>query len=320
MRILIAGGAGFLGSHLCARCLAAGHEVACLDNLSTGRRENIAPLLDRPEFTFHEQDITSEPPLPDWRPALVYNLASPASPVDYLRLPLETLRVGSRGCENLLETARHAGAVFVQASTSEVYGDPLVHPQVETYWGNANPVGPRSVYDESKRFAEALVCAWRRHYRLETGIARIFNTYGPGLRPADGRVVSNFIRQALAGEPLTVYGDGRQTRSLCFVSDLVAGLEALAAWTARAPGAAALLPVNLGNPEETTILELAHRIISLCGSESRVIHRPLPVDDPVRRCPDITRAGTLLGWRPRIDAATGLARTIAWFRQEAEKR
>lgn len=315
MKTLIAGGAGFLGSHLCEQCLERGDAVVCLDNLSTGRRDNIRPLQGRARFTFLEADVTGRLPAAAGGCGAIFNLASPASPVDYLGLPLETLRAGARGCENLLGLARRDGAVFVQASTSEVYGDPLVHPQQETYWGNVNPVGPRSVYDESKRYAEALVCAFRRTFGLRTGIARIFNTYGPRLRPSDGRVVSNFIRQALAGEPLTVYGDGTQTRSLCYVSDLVGGLLKLASAAGSGAGEEAHLPVNLGNPEETTVIALARKIIALCGSKSVITHHPLPADDPVRRCPDISRAGRLLDWRPLVPAGEGLARTIAWFRE-----
>jgi dTDP-glucose 4,6-dehydratase len=246
---------------------------------------------------------------------LVFNLASPASPADYLKMPLETLRVGAAGCENLLDLARRHGAAFVTASTSEVYGDPLVHPQVESYWGNVNPIGPRSVYDESKRYAEALTAACSRVFGQRTGIARIFNTYGPRLRPSDGRVVSNFICQALRGRPVTVYGAGGQTRSLCYVSDLVTGLARLAEKTRRLEPGGEPRPVNLGNPEEITILDLARKIIALCRSASPIVHRPLPADDPVRRCPDIGRARRELGWQPEVSTAEGLEKTVAWFRE-----
>ncbi|MCX5642205.1 MAG: SDR family oxidoreductase [Candidatus Omnitrophica bacterium] len=309
MKILVAGGAGFIGSYLCEHYCGAGAEVICLDNLITGSRENIAILLEQKNFLFREADVSQ--PLPKLPSGinLIFNLASPASPVDYYRYPLETLRVGSSGTENLLELAREEGAAFVMASTSEVYGDPKVHPQKEDYWGNVNPNGPRSVYDESKRYAEAITAAYRRKYGLKTAISRIFNTYGPRLRPADGRVVSNFISQARAGAPVTVYGDGSQTRSLCYVSDLVAGLAQLAGKA----NAVDNLVVNLGNPREITILELAGMVISLCSSRSEIIFQPLPEDDPTRRCPDISQAKNVLGWEPLVSLEKGLKKTIEWF-------
>lgn len=306
MRILIAGGAGFLGSHLCDYFLAQRHQVVCMDNLATGDVSNIAHLSGRSDFTFVRHDLTEriEAPGPlDW----VLHFASPASPVDYLRLPIQTLEVGAIGTRNALEMARARGARFLLASTSEVYGDPRVNPQSEDYWGNVNPIGDRSVYDESKRFAEALTMAHHRTYGVDTRIARIFNTYGPRMRPNDGRAIPTFIRQALAGESLTVFGEGSQTRSFCYVSDLVEGI-------ARLMGAATHQPVNLGNPNEMTMLELAKRVLALTGSRSPIAHRPLPQDDPQLRCPDITRARQLLGWEPRVSLDDGLRTTIEWFR------
>ncbi|MFH2068992.1 MAG: UDP-glucuronic acid decarboxylase family protein [Candidatus Omnitrophota bacterium] len=309
MKVLIAGGAGFIGSYLCEHYYEQDVEVICLDNLITGSRENIASLLNRTNFTFLEADISrSLPELPKGID-LIFNLASPASPVDYYRYPLETLRVGSIGTENLLELARKEDASFFLASTSEVYGDPKVHPQKEDYWGNVNPNGPRSVYDESKRYAEAITAAYRRKYGLKTATSRIFNTYGPRLRPADGRVVSNFISQALAGMPVTVYGDGGQTRSLCYVSDLVSGLVRLAGKA----NAVDNIVLNLGNAREITILELAKTVISLCRSRSEIVFQPLPDDDPARRCPDISRAKAVLGWEPLVSLEEGLKKTIGWF-------
>ena len=322
MKVLIAGGAGFIGSYLCEHYCGQDAEVICLDNLITGSRENVASLLNRKNFKFLETDVSQSLPKLPAGIDLVFNLASPASPVDYYRYPLETLRVGSAGTENLLELARKEDAFFVLASTSEVYGDPKVHPQKEDYWGNVNPNGPRSVYDESKRYAEAVTAAYRRKYGLKTAISRIFNTYGPRLRPADGRVVSNFISQALAGIPVTVYGDGGQTRSLCFVSDLVAGLARLAGKilpphpTSPAVGGGEGIVVNLGNAREITILELAKTVISLCRSRSKIVFQPLPDDDPARRCPDISRAKTVLGWEPMVSLEEGLKKTIDWFRKK----
>ena len=312
MKVLIAGGAGFIGSYLCEHYCGKGAEVICLDNLITGSKENIVSLSGRKNFTFLKTDISRT--IPDLPKGinLIFNLASPASPVDYYRYPLETLRVGSVGTENLLELARKESASFVLASTSEVYGDPAVHPQKEDYWGNVNPNGPRSVYDESKRYAEAITAAYRRKYGIKTATSRIFNTYGPRLRPADGRVVSNFISQALAGTPVTVYGNGSQTRSLCYVFDLVAGLVRLSEKASTADN----VVVNLGNSHEITILELSKMIISLCRSQSEIIFQPLPDDDPARRCPDISRAKAVLDWEPAVPLEEGLKKTIDWFQRK----
>lgn len=308
MKVLVTGGAGFIGSHLCARLLAEGHEVVCVDNLLTGRRENIAALLAAPRFTFLEHDVTS--PLAVEAEA-IFHLASPASPPGYLAHPIETALVNSLGTYQLLELARQQGARFLLASTSEVYGDPLVHPQPETYWGNVNPIGPRACYDESKRFAEMLTMVYVRRFDLDARIVRIFNCYGPHSDPNDGRLVPNFITQALRGEPITVYGTGQQTRSLCYVSDLVEGLVR-ALFTPGTKGRV----YNLGNPDEHTVLEYAQLIKRLCQSNSPIVFRPLPTeDDPRRRCPDITRARTELGWEPRVGLVEGLTLTIAWFRQ-----
>ncbi|MCD2196197.1 GDP-mannose 4,6-dehydratase [Actinomycetospora endophytica] len=304
-RVVVTGGAGFLGSHLCEALLRRGDEVVCVDDLSTGRRENLDGFFGDPAFAFVQVDV-SEPFVVDGEVDAVAHLASPASPPDYHRLPLETLAVGSRGTENALKLAVAHGARFVLASTSEVYGDPLVHPQTEDYWGNVNSVGPRSVYDEAKRFAEALAAAYARTEAADVGIVRIFNTYGPRMRPEDGRVVSSFVVQALNGDPLTIYGDGSQTRSFCYVDDLVRGLVAMLA--SAEPG-----PVNLGNPTERTVRELAELVLTITGSDSSVDHQPLPVDDPTRRRPDIGRADTALGWAPTVDAEEGLRRTVAWF-------
>jgi len=308
MRVLITGGAGFIGSHLCDLLLDHGLQVVCVDNLITGRRRNIAHLLKAKGFRFVRADVTS-PLSVAGRVDVVYNLASPASPRDYLALPLETLRVGALGTQNLLDLARSKHAVFVQASTSEVYGDPQVHPQRETYWGNVNPVGVRSVYDEAKRYGEAMVMAYHRRFGVPTRIARIFNTYGPRMKLDDGRVVPNLIDQALRGEPLTIYGTGRQTRSFCYVSDMVAGLFKLAA-------CAEPLPVNLGNPGEFSMLEFARLVTKLTGSRQRLEFLPLPEDDPKRRKPDISHAKKLLGWQPRVRLAQGLRKTIDWFRRQ----
>jgi len=305
MRILIAGAAGFIGSHLSERLLREGHEVIGVDNFITGRRQNLADLLGSPGFAFMEHDVTqpfsAEAPLD-----LIYALASPASPSDYLKYPIETLRVGSEGTRNLLELALAHGARFLLASTSECYGDPLEHPQRETYWGNVNPVGPRSCYDEAKRFAEALTMAYFRQHGLRTNIARIFNTYGPRMKLDDGRVVPQFIDLALRSLPLTVYGDGSQTRSFCYISDLVEGLARLASSHER-------YPVNLGNPVEVTILDFANRILELTGRRSVIEYRPLPEDDPRRRKPDIDKARRLLGWHPVVSLDDGLRRTIRFF-------
>ncbi|MFE4637739.1 UDP-glucuronic acid decarboxylase family protein [Streptomyces sp. NPDC056773] len=306
---MVTGGAGFVGSHLCERLLADGHRVVCVDDFSTGRAENIAHLLDHPRFRFSRQDVTEGLNVPG-RVDAVYHLASPASPADYLRLPVETLLVGSYGTRNALELARRDGARFLLSSTSEVYGSPQVHPQPESYWGNVNPVGPRSVYDEAKRFGEAITMAYRRTYGVQTTIVRIFNTYGPRMRADDGRAVPAFVTQALAGEPLTVTGDGSQTRSMCYVDDLVAGLR-------RALDSGHSGPVNLGNPVEVTMRELALTVRDLCGSQSGITLIDRPQDDPQQRRPDITAAREELGWAPRTSLEDGLARTVAWFREEA---
>ncbi|MCY0942950.1 UDP-glucuronic acid decarboxylase family protein [Streptomyces antarcticus] len=306
---MVTGGAGFVGSHLCERLLAEGHRVVCVDNFSTGRAENIAHLLDHPGFRFSLQDVTEGLNVPG-RVDAVYHLASPASPADYLRLPVETLLVGSYGTRNALELARRDGARFLLTSTSEVYGSPQVHPQPESYWGNVNPVGPRSVYDEAKRFGEAITMAYHRTHGVRTTIVRIFNTYGPRMRADDGRAVPAFVTQALAGEPLTVTGDGGQTRSMCYVDDLVDGLR-------RALDSGHAGPVNLGNPVEVTMRELALTVSDLCGSASELTLVPRPQDDPQQRRPDITAAREELGWVPRTSLEDGLRRTVAWFRDSA---
>ncbi len=313
MRVVVTGGAGFVGSHLCERLLAAGHQVHCLDNLLSGRAENVSALSRQSGFAFEQVDVSERCDVIGPVDAVLH-FASPASPVDYLRHPLATLRVGSRGTENALELARQKQARFLLASTSEVYGDPEVSPQPESYWGQVNPIGPRSVYDEAKRFAEAITFAYRRSQAVDTRVVRIFNTYGPRMRPNDGRVVSNFIVQALSGEDLTVYGDGSQTRSLCYVSDLVAGIIAVLEQAPEAPGASG--PINLGNPVEMTVEAIARLVLELAGGRSRIVRRPLPEDDPKRRCPDIRRAQRLLGWTPQVAARDGLERTIAFFRAE----
>ncbi len=304
-RYVVMGGSGFLGSHLCDRLLGRGDQVVCVDDFSTGRPENVAHLSEHPGFTLVEADVSESLPV-DGPVSGVLHLASPASPPDYLARPLATLAVGSEGTRRGLELAEDHGARFLLASTSEVYGDPEVHPQTEAYWGNVNPVGPRSVYDEAKRFAEALTMAHHRERGTNIGIARIFNTYGPRLRPDDGRVVSNFLVQAHRGEPLTVYGDGSQTRSLCYVADEVAGLVALL--DAEITG-----PVNIGNPDEYTVLDLARVVIDLTGSDSTIVHLPLPLDDPTRRRPDISLARSALGWEPTTGLKEGLAQTAAYF-------
>jgi dTDP-glucose 4,6-dehydratase len=302
---VITGGAGFLGTHLCRRLLAAGTHVVCVDNFLTSSPANLGTLRAEPGFVLHEADVAEGLDI-DGDVDLIVHLASPASPVDYQRYPLATLDAGSRGTRNALQLAARTRARFVLASTSEVYGDPAVSPQAEGYWGNVNPVGPRSVYDESKRFAEAFTAAYRRAGRADTGIARIFNTYGPGMRPGDGRVVPTFTCQALLGLPLTVAGDGSQTRSLCHVNDTVRGILAVAASGLGGP-------VNIGNPEEATVLRIAERIIGLSGSPSRIEHIPLPEDDPLVRCPDITLAANALGWQPEISWREGLSETLDWF-------
>jgi UDP-glucuronate decarboxylase len=309
MKIIVTGGAGFLGSHLCERLLADGHDIVCVDNLHTGRRENIAHLADEGRFAFVRHDVSE--PL-DIAADLIYNLACPASPAHYQADPVRTIRTSVLGALNLLELARRTRARLVQASTSEVYGSPHVHPQSEIYWGHVNPVGVRACYDEGKRCAETLCSDYRRQYGVATKLARIFNTYGPRMQPDDGRVVSNFIVQALDGRPLTVYGEGAQTRSFCYVTDLVDGLARLA----EAPDSFAG-PVNLGNPNECTVRELALLVLQMTGSKSRIVYERLPQDDPVRRCPDITTAKRVLHWAPRVPLRQGLQRTIAYFKARA---
>jgi dTDP-glucose 4,6-dehydratase len=305
-RYLITGGAGFIGSHLCESFLNQGHDVICMDNYSTGAQQNIASFAANRRFTFMDHNVSRyievQQPLD-----FVLHFASPASPVDYLELPIPTLKVGSLGTHNALGLAKAKSAVFLLASTSEVYGDPLVRPQHEEYWGNVNPVGPRGVYDEAKRFAEAMTMAYHRYHGLDTRIVRIFNTYGPRMRMQDGRVVPNFILQALKGEPLTVYGQGEQTRSFQYVDDLVAGIG-------RLLESAEHYPVNIGNPHEMTVLQFAKKILELTGSKSEIAYRPLPQDDPQVRQPDITRARTLLNWEPKVELDEGLTKTIDYFR------
>jgi len=310
MRVVVTGAAGFLGSHLVDRLLAEGHEVVALDNLITGSRENIAHLEPARRFRFVLHDVTRYIDVPGPVDAVLH-FASPASPIDYLKLPIQTLKVGSLGTHNALGLAKAKGARFLLASTSEVYGDPQVHPQTEDYWGHVNPIGPRGVYDEAKRFAEAITMAYHRVHGLETRIARIFNTYGERMRLADGRALPAFFGQALRGEPVTVFGEGAQTRSFCYVSDLVEGLLRLL--QCDAPGAAE--PVNIGNTDEVSILEVAREVVALTGSASEVVFRPLPADDPHVRRPDIARARALLGWEPRVPRAEGLARTLDYFRK-----
>ena len=306
MRILVTGGAGFLGSHLCERLLGDGHTVVALDNLLTGARRNIEPRLANANFSFVEADLCASVPC-EGRFDQIFHLASPASPIDYVELPFETLYVGSDGTRNALERAEQDGARIMIASTSEVYGDPAVHPQVEDYWGNVNPIGPRSVYDEAKRYAEALAMAFARYRGVEVRIARIFNTYGPRMRSQDGRVIPAFATQALAGKPLTVFGDGLQTRSFCYVSDLIEGFV-------RLINSDLGLPCNLGNPVERTILDLAEQVQRLAGLDGQIVHKPLPEDDPTRRRPDIGRAQEHLGWAPKVTFEDGLSRTMEWFR------
>lgn len=306
--VFVLGGAGFIGSHVCEQLLDDGHRVTCVDSLLTGSVDNVATLSRHPDFRFVEHDVTR--PLSQWpdlpAPDSVLHLASPASPPDYLRLPLETLRVGAVGTANALELATRHGARFLLASTSEVYGDPLEHPQRESYWGNVNPIGPRSVYDEAKRYAEALTLAYHREHGTDVAVARIFNTYGPRMRVDDGRMIPNFITQALTNAPLTVAGTGTQTRSVCYVDDTVSGLLAL--WRSGLTG-----PVNIGNPHELTVRHLAEEVRAVTGSDSTVTFVPGAVDDPRRRCPDITLARTALGWEPETGLHEGLRRTIAWF-------
>jgi len=307
MRILVTGAAGFLGSHLSDRLLAEGHSVLGVDNLSTGSLENIAHLRNEPRFSFEELDICQ--PFDPGKVDSVFNMASPASPPEYLKLAIETLRVGSIGTENTLEIAQKYGADYLHTSTSECYGDPLEHPQTESYWGNVNPVGPRSVYDEAKRYAEALTMAYHRHRGVNTHLVRIFNTYGPRLHPSDGRVISNFLMQALRGEPLTVYGDGQQTRSFCYVDDLIEGILRLSRSDEH-------LPVNIGNPDEFTILECAQAILEVTGSKSELRFEPLPQDDPTRRKPDISKARRVLDWEPKISLREGLKLSLEFFQSK----
>jgi dTDP-glucose 4,6-dehydratase len=304
---IVTGGAGFLGSHLCERLLDEGHRVVCVDNLITGTKANIAHILDHDDFEFLEHDVT--------RPFEVLgtidnvlHFASPASPIDYLELPIQTLKVGSLGTHNTLGLAKAKQARYLLASTSEVYGDPLIHPQPESYWGNVNPVGPRGVYDEAKRFAEAMVMAYHRYHGLDTRIVRIFNTFGPRMRPKDGRVVPAFIQQSLLGEPLSVFGDGKQTRSFCYVDDLIEGI-----W--RLLNSDFTDPVNIGNPHEMTILEFADIIVKLTDGKSEIAFEPLPVDDPKTRQPDISLAKKILGWEPGVPLEEGLLKTVAYFQE-----
>ena len=309
MRVLVTGGAGFLGSHLCDRLLAEGHDVIAMDNLLTGNPRNVAHLDADRRFRFVRHDVTRyvcvDGPLD-----AVLHFASPASPIDYLELPIQTLKVGALGTHNALGLAKEKKARFLLASTSEVYGDPLVHPQLETYWGNVNPIGPRGVYDEAKRFGEAITMAYRRTHGLDTRIVRIFNTYGERMRPHDGRVVPALIGQALAGEPMTVFGDGSQTRSFCYVSDLIDGIYRLLLSDVGEP-------VNIGNPAELSVLDFARTIRALTETKSEIVFKPLPVDDPKVRQPDITKAKTKLGWEPRVKLEDGLRRTIEYFRTAA---
>ncbi len=307
-RALVTGAAGFLGSHLCDRLLGEGYTVLGVDNLSTGYAENLAHLAGVSHFQFEERDICScfDPGPVEY----VFNLASPASPPEYLRLGIETLRVGSIGVENTLRIAAKYNAGYLHASTSECYGDPLQHPQSESYWGNVNPVGPRSVYDEAKRFAEAMAMAYQRSRGVNTHLVRIFNTYGPRLHPGDGRVISNFTMQALRGEPITIYGDGSQTRSFCYVDDLIEGIVRLSRSEEH-------LPVNIGNPEEYTILECARTVLEVTGSKSELSYVDLPEDDPTRRRPDIAKARALLGWAPRVGLREGLEKSLEYFRSRA---
>jgi dTDP-glucose 4,6-dehydratase len=309
MRVLITGAAGFLGSHLTDAMLADGNSVLGVDNLSTGSLANLAHLKHEPRFAFEQQDICS--PFDFGQVDYVFNFASPASPVDYHRLGIETLEVGSSGTRNTLEIAKRYNAGFLHASTSECYGDPLVHPQTEDYWGNVNPIGPRSVYDEAKRFSEALVTAYHRYHRVDTHMVRIFNTYGPRLQRNDGRVISNFLIQALKGEDLTVYGEGNQTRSFCYVSDEIEGIVKLSKTSEHTP-------VNIGNPVEWTIAECAQTVLKVTGSNSRISYQPLPQDDPMQRQPDITKAQSLFDWQPKVDLETGVKLSLDYFKSTLE--
>ncbi len=307
-RILITGGSGFIGSHLCDHFIKKGWRVLCLDNFITGTNRNVGHLFKNKNFSFLKHDISKSVDIPGSLDAVLH-FASPASPPDYLKHPIQTLKVGALGTHNVLGIAKKKKARFLMASTSEVYGDPLVHPQKETYWGNVNPIGPRGVYDEAKRFAEAITLAYHRQHGVDTKIVRIFNTYGRRMRPEDGRVIPNFITQALLGKPITVYGDGSQTRSYCYVEDLIRGIDRLIFSKLN-------IPVNLGNPNEMSVLKLAKLIIELTGSKSKIVYRPLPVDDPKQRCPNISRAKKELGWKPEVNLKDGLSETIQYFRKE----
>lgn len=311
-RVLVAGGAGFIGSHVCTELVNSGVEVICVDNLSTSLFSNVEHLSENPLFSFVLQDAGANLWISGGIDA-IFHLASPASPKDYKRLSIETLKAGSQVTFNLLSLAQKKEARFLLASTSEVYGDPLQHPQSEVHWGNVNPVGPRSAYDEAKRFAEAVTVAYQRAEGVDTTIVRVFNTYGPKMRPGDGRMIPNFISQALAGDPVTIYGDGRQTRSFCYISDLVRGIIAAAASTHTGP-------INLGNPDERTVLSLAERVVDLCASTSPIVFAEPVAEDPSRRCPDISEAWTRLGWRPRVSVDEGLATAIGWFRSQLSQR
>ncbi|MDR3679476.1 MAG: SDR family oxidoreductase [Flavipsychrobacter sp.] len=306
-RILITGAAGFLGSHLCDRFLAEGYTVVGMDNLITGNIKNIEHLFPVKEFEFYHHDISKFVHVPG-KLDYILHFASPASPIDYLKMPIQTLKVSSLGSHNLLGLAKSKGARILVASTSEVYGDPLVHPQTEEYWGNVNPIGPRGVYDEAKRFMEAITMAYHTHHKLETRIIRIFNTYGPRMRLDDGRALPTFMSQALRGEDVTVYGDGSQTRSFCYCDDLVEGIYRLLLSDYA-------MPVNIGNPSEITLLEFAEEVVKLCGSKSKIVYEPLPQDDPKQRKPDITKAQTILGWNPKVDRHEGLKKTLEYFKQ-----
>ncbi len=306
-RILITGAAGFLGSHLCDRFLAEGYTVVGMDNLLTGNIKNIEHLFPVKEFEFYHHDISKFVHVPG-KLDYILHFASPASPIDYLKMPIQTLKVSSLGSHNLLGLAKSKGARILVASTSEVYGDPLVHPQTEEYWGNVNPIGPRGVYDEAKRFMEAITMAYHTHHKLETRIIRIFNTYGPRMRLDDGRALPTFMSQALRGEDVTVYGDGSQTRSFCYCDDLVEGIYRLLLSDYA-------MPVNIGNPSEITLLEFAEEVVKLCGSKSKIVYEPLPQDDPKQRKPDITKAQTILGWNPKVDRHEGLKKTLEYFKQ-----
>jgi len=311
MKVLVTGGAGFIGSHLCDRFLQEGHEVICLDNLITGSTGNIARLAGHPKFSFIKHDVTNYI-FAEGKIDAILHFASPASPVDYLQYPIQTLKVGSLGTHKALGLAKEKKAKFLLASTSEVYGNPLIHPQKEDYWGNVNPIGPRGVYDEAKRFAEAMTMAYHRYHGVDTRIARIFNTYGPRMRLNDGRVVPNFIHQALRGEDLTIYGDGSQTRSFCYIEDLVEGMV-------RLLFSREIEPVNLGNPDEYSIQDFAQVILQVTGSRSRIVYQTLPTDDPRVRKPDISRARAVLGWNPKVDLKDGIGKTILYFQEKLKE-